>query len=86
MRATLIGLDQPGGDIEHPNNVFHIGFIPCHRPAQGQYPTAQFNLVQFVARNTEFIFVGTTRYIRRGGQLDFWQRRLTRATQHRFQY
>jgi len=79
--------DLPGGDIEHPNNVFHIGFIPRHRPAPGQYPASEFNLAQYVAHNTESIFVGTTRFIRNAqGQLRLWERRLTQATQHRFQY
>ena len=79
--------DQPGGDIEHPNNVFHIGFMPRSRPAQGQYPTAQFNLAQYVAHNTESIFVGTTRLTRNAqGRLTLWERRLTLATQHRFHY
>lgn len=36
---------EPGGDIEHPN-VFH--FIPRSRLAQRQYPTAKFNLAQYV--------------------------------------
>ncbi|KIM41540.1 hypothetical protein M413DRAFT_27868 [Hebeloma cylindrosporum] len=78
--------DQPGGDLEHPNNVFHIGLLPRIRPAQGQFGEG-FNLAQYVAHNTPSIFVGTTRYIRNAqGRLTLWQRRLTQATQHRFQY
>ncbi|KIM41543.1 hypothetical protein M413DRAFT_27869 [Hebeloma cylindrosporum] len=78
--------DQPGGDMDHPNNVFHVGLLPRIRPAQGQFGEG-FNLAQYVAHNIPSIFVGTTRYIRNAqGRLTLWQRRLTQATQHRFQY
>ncbi|KIM41605.1 hypothetical protein M413DRAFT_27915 [Hebeloma cylindrosporum] len=79
--------EQPGGDLEHPNNVFHIGFMPRVRPAQGQFPTQGFNLGSYVQDNTPSIFVGATRYTRNAqGRLTLWERRLSRATQHRFQY
>ncbi|KIM41606.1 hypothetical protein M413DRAFT_27916 [Hebeloma cylindrosporum] len=79
--------EQPGGDLEHPNNVFHIGFMPRVQPAQGQFPTQAFNLGSYVQDNTPSIFVGATRYTRNAqGRLTLWERRLTQATWHRFQY
>lgn len=74
-------------DLRGPEEVFWTGFPPLVFPSAGQYPRDAFNLRDYVAHNIPSIFVGTARFYRNArGSLTRWQRRVTTATAHRFEY